>query len=113
VTESAAAPGWRALYAQHRAEVFLSRLRWGAALTVLGVALRQVLTDLVESFVQADASMTQRYGGTGLGLTICRRLAGLMGGAMGLESTPGAESTFWVEIPFAREAEGPRLAAAG
>ena len=56
---------------------------------------------LFEEFGQAESSTTQRYGGTGLGLVICRRLALLMGGDIAMESTPGKGTTMRLAVPLA------------
>ena len=79
-------------------------LRFEVVDTGIGVAASE--TDRIfRSFEQADASTTRRYGGTGLGLAICRRLAELMGGEVGVESRPGAGSTFWLALALGRSAQ--------
>jgi len=68
--------------------------------TGAGIA-RDVQERLFDAFEQADATTTRRHGGTGLGLTISRRLCELMGGHLSFESTFGAGSTFTVQLPLA------------
>jgi len=56
---------------------------------------------LFEDFVQVDSPLQKRLRGTGLGLSLCKRFAELLGGRVGLESEPGVGSTFYVVIPIA------------
>jgi signal transduction histidine kinase/DNA-binding NarL/FixJ family response regulator len=74
-------------------------IRISIADTGIGMAPAQ-LEKIFGAFTQADSSTTRRYGGTGLGLTICRRLIELMGGSILVESSPGEGSVFHVSLPF-------------
>jgi len=90
------------------AEVRSERGQWtGIALRVrdTGIGIppdRQAA--IFESFTQVDGSTTRRYGGTGLGLTICRQLVELMEGKLTVASEPGLGSTFTVELTIERQA---------
>ena len=77
------------------------RLRFSVHDTGIGMT-RDQIAQIFEAFTQADGSITRRYGGTGLGLTIVQRLVGLMGGRVSVESQPGTGSCFSFEIAMLR-----------
>jgi two-component system sensor histidine kinase/response regulator len=76
-------------------------LRFQVSDTGMGIA-PDALRRLFGSFEQADNTTTRRYGGTGLGLAITKRIAQLMQGDAGAESTPGGGSTFWFSVRLAK-----------
>ncbi len=80
-------------------------IRFEVTDTGVGITL-DAQARIFESFTQADASTTRKFGGTGLGTTIAKGLVEALGGRIGLESEPGQGSRFWVELPLDKKPSG-------
>lgn len=76
------------------------RIRFAVSDTGIGIAA-ELLDTLFEDFTQVDSPLQKRFRGTGLGLSLCKRFAMLLGGEVGVHSEPGEGSTFFVVIPLA------------
>jgi signal transduction histidine kinase len=72
--------------------------------TGVGIAAEEI-ERVFEPFHQADGTIERGYGGVGLGLSVARRLIGLLGGSLSVESTPGVGTTFTVRVPVAHAAQ--------
>jgi PAS domain S-box-containing protein len=82
-------------------------LRFVVADTGIGMTPDQI-EGLFQSYRQGDVSIARRFGGTGLGLAVSRQLVSLMGGEVGVESTPGVGSTFWFRLSLLKQSDLPQ-----
>ncbi|MFZ0791046.1 MAG: ATP-binding protein [Chromatiaceae bacterium] len=77
-------------------------IRFQVVDTGIGIPL-DAQSRIFDKFTQADQGPTRRYGGTGLGTTISKNLVELMGGRIGVDSTPGIGTNFWFDLEFAHQ----------
>jgi two-component system sensor histidine kinase/response regulator len=95
----------RARLAEAMADTVL--VRFEVSDTGVGIA-PEARARVFQSFSQADSSTTRQYGGTGLGLAIAKQLAEMMGGSIGVDSTPGQGSSFWFTVRLMKQPASPQ-----